>query len=72
MDQKNGTAGGESCGTKSCCGSKALGAVALLLVGAAVGYFAGRKCTMCAAEKASMTAPATPAAPAAPAPAKKK
>jgi hypothetical protein len=47
QENKEGEKGG--CCTKGkCCGGKALGAVALLVVGGIGGYFAGRHCTACA------------------------
>lgn len=54
------------CSGGKCCGCKALGAVALLVVGGAIGFFAGRHCgKMCAVNAAPAAAPAAPAAPAA-------
>lgn len=45
------------CGTKKCCG-KALGALALLLIGGAGGYFAARHCKVCAVDAPAVSAPA--------------
>ena len=57
------------CGKPNCCCKKAVGALALLIVGGAVGFFAGRHCAMCSmhAAPAAVSAPAAPAVPAAPA-----
>ncbi|HXT00041.1 MAG TPA: hypothetical protein VN915_05165 [Elusimicrobiota bacterium] len=57
--------GGCPCGKQNCCCRKAIGALALLIVGGAIGFFAGRHCTMCALKAApAVSAPAAPAAPA--------
>lgn len=57
------------CGKSHCCGKKAIGALALLIVGGAVGFFAGRHCAggMCPLKSMSAPAATAPAAPAAPA-----
>jgi hypothetical protein len=53
------------CGKTNCCCKKAIGALALLIVGVAIGFFAGRHCAMCALKSApAASAPATPATPA--------
>jgi hypothetical protein len=43
QENKEGEKGG-CCSKGKCCGGKALGAVALLVVGGLGGYFAGRHC----------------------------
>lgn len=62
MDETNKTEGAEGkscCGSKGkCCGCKALGAVALLLVGGAAGYFCGHHCAVKTEAPAAVTAPA--------------
>lgn len=54
---------GKACCAKSCCGGKALAALALLLAGGAAGYFCGRHCAIKpeAAVAAPVAAPATTA-----------
>jgi hypothetical protein len=52
------------CGKSNCCCKKAIGALALLVVGLAAGFFAGRHCGkgMCPLAPAATAAPAaTPA-----------
>lgn len=60
--------GKSCCSGGKCCGCKAIGALVLLVVGGAIGFFAGRHCghKMCAMPTAPAAAPAAPA----PAPAK--
>lgn len=49
----------DACSSRRCCG-KTLAAVALLAVGAAGGYFAGKNCAMKCAVPAAVEAPAQP------------
>ena len=61
--KEEGKSCGCPCGKSKCC-CKAFGAVALLVVGALGGYFAGRHCKSCAmkTEAPAVSAPAqTPA-----------
>lgn len=51
---------GKACCSKKCCGGKALGVIALLLIGGAGGYFAGKHCKSCAVP-APVAAPVQPA-----------
>lgn len=48
---------GSCCGRKSCCGGKALAAIALLAVGAAGGYLCARGCGDKPSAAVSATAP---------------
>ena len=50
------------CGKSSCCCKKAVGALALLVVGGIAGYFAGRHCSACAMEAHTPAAVSAPAA----------
>ena len=55
-NEKDGKA---CCDKKSCCGGKALAAIALLAVGGLGGYFSGRSCPL--KEQAPAAAPQNPA-----------
>ena len=48
------------CGKSKCC-CKAIGAIALLVVGVLGGFFAGRHCAMCAVKAAPAAAVSAPA-----------
>ncbi len=55
---------GQTCCSKGGCCCKAFKAIALLVIGGIVGFFAGRQCAMCSAKMHSapaVSAPATPA-----------
>jgi hypothetical protein len=65
MENQNPEEKKSCCETKKCCGCKVMAALALLLVGGGIGFFAGRKCgLMCADAQMHSAAPAAPAAPA--------
>ena len=61
MENEEKKEDGKACCAKSKCCGKALGALALLLVGGAVGYFGGRHCSSCAMKANAAPAVSAPA-----------
>lgn len=57
-EKKDGQNGKACCDKSKCCGGKALAAFALLAIGGAGGYLAGKCCAAKTAAPASVEAPA--------------
>jgi hypothetical protein len=60
--KEEGKSCGCPCGKSNCCCKKAIGAIALLVVGGAIGFFAGHHCKMCAMKTEAPAAATAPAA----------